>query len=234
MASEDSKRSVAKTGEALPSVATQNFFEKYGRAAANRNFVGELLKFSKFGEYRAGKYDDEVALGTRVVAYMGSFTVGWVLWEGNRPVEQIMGPVGEGFVPPRRDTLDHLDKAQWEKFDNGELKDPWAYTSAVVMADLGGKEPKFYTFTTTSKGGIGALGTLSLQYGERLRQKPAEYPIVELNRDSYMHQNRNYGEIRVPVFTIVDWAPVKDLPPIAGMNSEQPKLADSSNNASNF
>jgi hypothetical protein len=231
--SKDDKRDVKKTNEAVPSTTTSNFFEKYGRGAGgSRDHVGDLVKFTKFGEYRAGKYDDEIKLGTHVVAYMNSLCTGWTLWENNRPIEQIMGPVGEGFVPPRRDTLGHRDQSQWTSFDSGEPKDPWAFTNTIVLIDRAGPEPRFYTFSTSSKGGVGALALLALQYGEHMRQKPGEYPIIELDRDSYQHSNRNYGEIRVPVFEIVGWVPAKDLPPIPGVSGEQPKLAGSGGDAS--
>ena len=224
---EDGKREIAKKTETALATATANFFEKYGQAAANRSHVGDLLKFTRYGEFRFGKYDEEAPLGTVLAAYMTTFCTGWTLWQSNHPVEEIMGPVGEGFVPPPRSTLGHLDKTQWEAFDDGREKDPWAFTNKIVLVDLRKTEPVFYTFSTSSKGGIGALGALSLQYGEHLRQKPDESPLIELGRDSYTHSNRSYGEIRVPVFKPVGWTPTAKLPPIPGFD-ERPRLADSS------
>ena len=71
--------------------ATENFFEKYGRAVIIRSIIGRLLKFTKFGEYRAGQEEEEIELGTRFAAVMGSLLVGFILWEDNRPIEAIMG-----------------------------------------------------------------------------------------------------------------------------------------------
>ena len=42
------------------SSATQNFFEKYGKAATTHSIIGRLLKFNKFGEYRAGQEEEEI------------------------------------------------------------------------------------------------------------------------------------------------------------------------------
>jgi hypothetical protein len=221
------------SGTAISGTATENFFLRYGRGAANRTFIGDLLRFHKFGEYRAGQYDDEIALGTRMTAYMNSLCVGWQCWEGNRPTDQVMGPIAEGFIPPPRGDLDRLDKSKWEKFDDGREKDPWAFTNTLVLVDLKGNEPRFFTFTTSSKGGLGALGTLSFQYGQHLRQKPSESPIIELGRDDYVHP-KGYGEIRVPVFTIVGWVPTKDLPPIEGPGGEPLQLPDESRPTANF
>jgi len=220
----DEKREVATKIETMPATATANFYEKYGQAAANRSHIGDILRFNKFGEYRYGKYDEELPLGTVLAAYMVTFCTGWTLWQSNRPVEEIMGPVGEGFVPPVRSTLGHLDKTEWESFDDGREKDPWAFTNKIVLVDTKGAEPVFYTFSTSSKGGIGALGALALQYGEHLRQKPSESPLVGLGRDSYAHSNRSYGEIRVPVFGIVGWTPTAKLPPLPGWGAEHTKL----------
>jgi hypothetical protein len=182
------------------------------------------MRFHKFGEYRAGQEDTEIPLGSRFAVYMESFCVGWQRWEDGRPVEQIMGPVAQGFVPPARKTLGYLDKSEWECFDDGREKDPWAFANTLVLVSRDQDSPRFYTFTTSSKGGVGALGTLALRYGEHSRQKPGESPIVELQRDSYIHED--YGEIRFPVFKIIDWVPAKDLPPIEG--GSNPALADES------
>lgn len=206
---------VANTASATAVTAattvTENFL-RYGRGAANRTFVGDLMRFHKFGEYRAGQEEAEIPLGSQFYARMESFCVGWQRWEDSRPVEQIMGPVAEGFVPPTRKTLGHLDKSQWESFDDGREKDPWAFANTLVLTSL--DQARSYTFTTSSKGGIGALGTLALRFGEHSRQQPGETPVVELGRDSYDHPD--YGEIRVPVFKIVSWKPTRDLPPIEG------------------
>jgi hypothetical protein len=230
---EGDKREVVEKFPAVPATATANFYQKYGQAAVNRGHVGDILRFNKFGEYRFGKYDEELPLGTVLAVYMATFCIGWTLWQGNRPLEEIMGPIGEGFVPPARSTLGHFDKTLWEAFEDGRAKDPWAYTNKVVLVDPRAVEPVFYTFSTSSKGGIGALAVLSLQYGEHLRQKPDESPLIGLGRDSYTHSNRSYGEIRVPVFKPVGWTPTAKLPPIPGFD-EQPRLVDSSAPAKAF
>jgi hypothetical protein len=42
-------------------------------------------------------------------------------------------------------------------------------------------------------------------YGQHVRQHPNEFPVVELGADAYQHQNKQYGRVKVPEFTVVDW-----------------------------
>jgi hypothetical protein len=42
-------------------------------------------------------------------------------------------------------------------------------------------------------------------------------PVIELRRGKYEHRNREYGEIRIPVFKIVDRMPVDELPSLEGV-----------------
>jgi hypothetical protein len=128
------------------SLATRNFFEKYGEAATQRNIVGRLLKFNKFGEFRVGQEEEEIKRGTALVAYMPSLAVGYVRWEDGKPAEIIMGPVGEGFVPPPRSELGYLDQIKWDTFDDGRPRDPWQRTNSVILVDLENEELlTFYT-----------------------------------------------------------------------------------------
>ena len=222
--SNDIKKS-ADTAVATATNVAENLL-RYGRGAANRTFIGDLMLFSKYGEYRAGQDKLEIPLKSRFSVYIDSFCIGWQRWEDGRVVEQEMGPVTGGYIPRARKDLGHLDKSKWESFEDGREKDPWAFTNTIVFVSSDKDSPKFYTFSTTSKGGIGALGKLAIDCGEHLRQKPGESAIIELNRSSYPHPD--YGEVRIPVINIVGWMQTKDLPPIEGDSSSSTLLADQS------
>jgi hypothetical protein len=209
-----SKSSVTKKSEAVPTTATQNFFEKYGQAAAGRSWIGELARFNKFGSFIHGAEAIEIPLGTKMVAYMNSFCTGWQRWENSRVVQQLMGPVGEGYVPPPRAELGFDDKSRWESFDDGRPRDPWQFTNTIVLKEASGDQ--FFTFTTNSKGGVASLGQLSMTFGRHMRAHPGEYPITALERGSYQHPNRAFGEIRYPIFKVVGHVLIKDLPPLEG------------------
>jgi hypothetical protein len=202
------------------SKATKNFFEKYGEAATQRSFVGMLLKFNKFGEFCAGQDEQKIPFGTVLAAYMTTLCVGYVKWVDNRPAEVVMGLVAEGFIPPKRAELDDKDQSKWDTFDNGQPRDPWQFSNSLVFADL--KSGELFTFSTSSKGGMNAIGELSKAYGRHIRPHPDELPLIELGVDSYDHPNKAYGEIRYPVFKVTGWISSNKLPPIDGAPSAAP------------
>jgi hypothetical protein len=147
-------RDVAKRAETA--LTTADYFERYGQAASGRRFVGDLLKFGKDGIYIAGREGREVKYGTQMVAYMPSLRCGWIRWEDGHLVEGPMGLVADGFVPPKRDTLEGTpDESSWEKDDKGKPVNPWQISNDLALFDPQGVA--FYTFATTSKGGLARL-----------------------------------------------------------------------------
>ena len=184
-----------------------NAFLAYGNAATTRSIIGTLLKFTK-GDYIAGSDAEEIPLGTQFVANMDMLSVGWLKWEGAKPIEPCMGLVAEAFEPPRRRELGDLDESEWETDDNGARKDPWQFTNYLLMFEKASGE--IYTFTTSSKGGLSAIGQLSKTYGKEIRQRPDSYPVIELGVSSYLHRDRKLGRIKVPTFKIVGGVDKKD------------------------
>ena len=163
---ENDKRDIASRAETA--LTTASYFEKYGQVASGRRFVGDLLKFGKDGVYVTGQENREIARGTQMVAYMDSLRVGWLRWEDGRPVEGPMGLVANGFVPPKRDALEGTpDESEWERDDKGRPVNPWQIANDVALFNP--QDETFYTFATSAKGGVGAIGMLSKAYGEHLR-----------------------------------------------------------------
>lgn len=189
-----------------------NYFEKYGEAASQRAIVGRLLKFSKFGEFLAGQENEQIGIGTELVAYMPSLAVGYIRWSQNRPSGSEMGYIGEGYRPPKRNDLGDSDESEWDTDDRGNPRDPWQFTNSLMFLDT--SAPCVYTFNTSSKGGLGAIGKLSRIYGTHLKTKPRDLPTIKLGVSSYKHPKKEYGEIRVPTFEVITakWVSVDDLP----------------------
>jgi hypothetical protein len=200
-----------------------NPFEAFGDAATRSSHP--LLKFSK-GDYVFGQNAEMVPIGTEVVAIMEEFMTGMIRWSNGTPTERLMGTVASRYIPPRRADLGDTDKSLWEVDDRGDPKDPWQLSNELPMvmrADIA----KIFTFTTSSRGGLGALGELCKVYGRHMRTNPNDYPIVRLDVGSYMHPNKSYGRIKFPKFELIGWtdkgpyeAAVNGNAPVAGTDHE--------------
>lgn len=190
---------------ALGGVNARNAFETYGQQMSISSITGTLIKFNK-GDWVNGD-DEDLDENMELVGNMDQLMVGWIKWIDNRPTEQIMGPVAEGYQPPRRNELGDLDQTQWEIDDQGRARDPWQFSNYIVMKEPGqpASEENLYTFATSSKGGLGAIGAVCREYGKEMRVRSDEYPIIQLGSDSYNH--REYGRTKVPLLTIVGWEP---------------------------
>jgi len=182
----------------------RNAFEAYSEAASRTKIVGKLLKFSK-GEYLAGQDNNEVEEGTKLIANMDELMIGWQKWEDGKPSDTQLGRVADGFRPPSRSSLGDTDESVWERDDRGAPRDPWQLTNYLILKEAEGDQ--VFTFTTSSKGGVSAIGELAGAYGKAMRQRPDEYPIVALNVRSYKHSNKAYGKIFTPKFDVVGWTP---------------------------
>jgi hypothetical protein len=146
---------------------------------------------------------------------MDSLVVGWQRWENQRPVAHRMGLLVENFVPPSREELGDNDEALWESDDDGDARDPWQLTNYLQFADPQ-KPDQVFTFTTSSKGGLGAVAKLCREYG-RTREKEhreEQYPVVMLSAGSYAHRDRSLGRIKFPQLNIVSWVNKADLTPV--------------------
>jgi len=199
-------------GKNLPAHNEPNPFEEIA-ASTPRRIIGKLLKFSK-GDYLYGQDNEELPYGTRLIANMDQLLVGWIKWQDQKPVEQIMGLVVEGFKPMKLTDLPDRDESEWETDDKGNPRDPWQKTYYLVMRELDeeGKpkddEEGLYTFTTSSTGGKDAMIELCARYGKWMRVHPNQYPIVTLAKPGkYNHPNKAFGVIKVPK---LEFNPKKD------------------------
>ena len=181
----------------------RNYFELYADSVSRAALVGDLLKFTKFGEFKAGRDNTDVPVGTVLVAHMPTLTIGFIKWEGNRPVDHEDGASQRGLRAaqardprrPRRGRLGALRRRPKAP------RDPWQPTNYLVMSDP--ETRGLYTFSTSSKTGLSSLGELIKAYGRRMRQFPDEYPAVELQCRHYI--DPDYGEVRFPGFKVVEW-----------------------------
>jgi hypothetical protein len=133
-------------------------------------------------------------------------TIGWIRWADNKPDQQILGLVGEGFKPPKRDTLGDNDKELWEVDREGRPMDPWQPSLYLLMKEPGEQantETNLYTLAGGSRGMQDAVMKLAGEYGKHMREFPDEFPIITLDYETYKHDD--WGIIKKPKFSVVGW-----------------------------
>jgi hypothetical protein len=174
--------------------------------APAKTWVGTLLRFNK-GDYLIGRDKDVtvVPLGTKFTLAIDTWEQGWEKWWNKELVDRRTGFVYDGFSRPARDDLGDNDPEHWPiNARSGKPEDPWQRVDRVVMYAKKGDEGGLYTFSTRSWGGIEALRKLMERASRIMRMEhPHDYPIVQLESDSYRHPN--YGKIDTPEFAIVGW-----------------------------
>lgn len=187
----------AKAGEAaLPAAYDDSDpFLAHGMGGGSGNhIIGKILKVpaGQNGEYSfkgAGDADDTVLpRGSEVLVAIDKLVLRWTRWENNKVADQIAGYLADGFKPPRRETLGHLDEDEWEKDDAGRPRDPWKLENLVPMKEQ--KSGELLTAFVNGKGSADdAVRHLVLSYGRTDRTK---YPVVRLGRDSFVSKRNGH------------------------------------------
>lgn len=189
----------------------KDIYEQYGEEINARNIVGELLRFSK-GDWSTAN-GEEFPIGKKMIVNMDQLLFGWIRWEDQKPVDQRMGLLIEGFRPPARNTLgygyepgrdDPVDTSEWEVDDTThQPRDPWQFTYYLVMKDpeVTDETEGVYTFTTSSSGGRNAIGDLCKSYGRKRREgfqktDPENgLPVFNENGDPVVISGKNFFPI---------------------------------------
>lgn len=199
-------------------VATQGGYDPFAAYGQEAGSSGDFLKFSK-GDWSKGQAEEAVEVGSRFVANMEDFAIGWMRWADTKPQERRMHPLLSGIRPEARDALGYDDENEWEVDSDGNLRDPWQFTNELPLADPNTGEQ--LVFSTASKGGIGAIGNLCKAYGRDWAKHPGLVPLIEIGTDKYKHRDASRGWIKVPVLTLVDWIDNSGMPiPDAASNDD--------------
>ncbi len=191
--------SIAKTeNHVLATQSDADPFLTYGQETTTGT---PFLKFIK-GEFVFGTDDEKLPLGTRLVPNMADLRTGWLKWRDGEPVDERMACVAKGERAPVREELGDMDKNLWDTDEAGGVIDPWQRTNVLRLksAETGAE----FVFSTSSKGGIGAIGKLCTAYGGERHRQGGKLPVIELQIGSYQH--RRYGEVKFPKFPIMAWA----------------------------
>lgn len=216
-------KNVAKTeNRAVAQQGARNAYQEFADEVKQSGIEGSLLRFTKQGDWIAGQEEEELELGTELIMGLNTLKRGWQKWQDNKPVDARMGLVSEGYRPVNRDELGDMDEDEWEDDDTnkGQKRDPWQKTMVCLLKDP--KSGDVYTYATSSKSGITALGEAAAVYGNRLQdgEDPEAMPIVQLQNSFYKH--KTYGKIMIPVFEFTDqWL----VPPAEPVEPKSKKAA---------
>ena len=181
-----------------------NLYTEYGLTVASGN--KDFLKFKK-GTYYYGSADTVLPVNTRVVVNMPELEVGCLKWDGGKPVANEMKRLCDGPIKTRKE-LDLPNQEDWPLNHAGERTDPWQFTNVLPMRDP--ETGKEFKFTTSSRGGLDAIGALSFAYGEHLsKHNDGALPVIELGAGEYPHPA--YGLTQIPVFRVVEWKTEAEL-----------------------
>lgn len=170
-----------------------------------------LLKFQK-GEYFLGQDSAEVEIGSEFVAIMTTLRDGWIVWQDGRPVERYMPTVLSGERKKSRDQMGYEDETLWEDGPDGQPRDPVQPTMTIQFVPKSIKDPKpsdAVLFSTSTKGGMGAIKKLIASWVNTEKKHPGKFPVIKLKVGSYAHPNKSYGRIKYPEFEVVDWVAAK-------------------------
>lgn len=208
-------KNVAKTeNKAVAQQGARNAYQDFADEVKQSGIEGSLLRFTKQGDWISGQEEEELPLGTELIMGLNTLKRGWQKWQDNKPVDARMGLVSEGYRPVNRDELGDDDEEKWEYDEaNKAARDPWQKTMVCLLKDP--KTGDVYTYATSSKSGITALGEASAIYGDRLQdgEDPDAMPIIQLQNSFYKH--KVYGKIMIPVFELTgQWVVPQDIEPV--------------------
>ena len=202
-------KSMQQERPTLPAVQYDNPWLEAADEAGGE--FGRILKFVK-GEWMIG--EDSVPEGTEYVAHIDQVARGWVKFEDGARTDHKIMLVASGNKLPNREELGDTDKKKWEADDEGNPRDPWVKQWFLPLTAVEGNDCVVYI--TSSKGGIGAIGSLCRIYGRSDRK--GLLPIIALKVRSYKHSK--YGKIETPDLPIAGWHGTSSTPTTA--NAVQP------------
>lgn len=162
-----------------------------------------ILKFTK-GDWMVGQDNEDVPAGTKLAADVMNAEWGWVRWHDSKPVERRMVLVASGQQPPSRDALGHEDKQLWRVGSDGRAQDPWQKTIEIPVRELTGDRREFL-LAGSSKGFEGGCKALFNSFGKEMRENMGKVPVISLGVSKYKHSNPEYGIIKTPEMTLVEW-----------------------------
>jgi hypothetical protein len=189
-----------------PAAGYADYRSRYLDEIAPAGIAGRLSKFSKEGTFVTSDDGKPIPETDEFVALCDQTLVGWIKFNGEgEPPDKIMGLLYDNFIMPQRESLGDLDQSAWDMGLDGEPQDPWSHTIYLVLQNAATAE--LITFSTSSKTGRRAVGTLLRHYDRLRRTHPDDLPRVRLSAGGFEHKDSRIGWVSVPRFIVVGCSP---------------------------
>jgi hypothetical protein len=180
--------------------------QRYLDEVAPSGIVGRLVKFDgKEGKFYFDDTEEKIGDDEDFIVLADQTLAARIKFEPDQAPTRRGGLLySPDFMLPTRDELGDDDQTEWAigKF-SGEPDDPWKEEMMLVL-----KRPstmELLTFSTLSKTGRRAVGTLLKHYDRLQISSPGSYPVVRLKVGGY--QDSRYGWVHVPNFVVVGASP---------------------------
>jgi hypothetical protein len=163
------------------------------------------MKFGKEGEFVTSDDGKVIPTESEFIVLADQTAIGWIKFRDGDEPDKHMGLLYEGFVLPTRQSLGDLDESGWPTGLDNLPADPWQHFVYLVLQDAATQE--LFTFSTSSKTGRRAVGTLLRHYDRLRRTHPDDLPRVRLSSGGFEHRDSRIGWVSVPRFIVVGRAP---------------------------
>jgi hypothetical protein len=176
--------------------------------------------------------------GTELAALIGRAKIGYIRWEEETISEQGWTYIADGpdALKSLREALGDNNPDEWQETrKNGLPKDPFGLS--IMLPMMNPKNGQLFTFGSSSLGGVKAARRL-IQACVALAKSSAattanHVPVVALGGYSYLHPDRQVGEIFNPQFEVTDWVPTGKLMHLIAKSGHAAALGFSSQEAIN-
>lgn len=191
------------TAVAVPD--TRSALDKYLDEIAPTGIVGRMVKFDKSGEFVTPDDGEKISDSVDFIAMCDGVMAGFLKFHEDAPPDRVMGLPYDGFCLPPRESLGDLDPAQWPLGLSQKPEDPWRHMMYLPLQQV--DTGALFTFTTGSKTGRRAVGSLLRHYNRMLTSQPDHYPVVRLRKGGFQHRDERIGWVATPTFAVVGRAP---------------------------
>jgi hypothetical protein len=173
--------------------------DRYLDTVAPSGIAGRWVRYTKDGKFVFADTGEVISESEDFTALCDETLISWVKFNDDNPPTRVGGLLFRGFVLPHRTDLGDPDEADWPIGLSGRPEDPWKHEMLLVLRRP--KSLELCTFSTMSKTGRRAVGTL-LRHYQRLRaDHPGAYPVIRLKSGGYT--DKRYGFVPTPNFVPV-------------------------------